>query len=96
MRNWTPYSGVYSSMRGVPLFLVCSLAVLAQQSPQQEPLDTAIQAAWQARNNGHFEEAVNGREQARALLERAPAGSPRFAGWVQQVAQIYQIGRAHV
>jgi tetratricopeptide (TPR) repeat protein len=53
-------------------------------------LDAAIQAVWQARNSGHFEEAVAAREQARALLPRAPLDSPQFPGWAQQVAQLYQ------
>jgi tetratricopeptide (TPR) repeat protein len=76
-------------MLRVPLFLFCSLAALAQPSPPQDPLDTAIQAVWQ-NGNGRFEEAAAAREQARALLQRAPAASPRFGGWVQQVAQLYQ------
>jgi len=90
MRNWTRCSGVYTNMLRVPLFLVCSLAALAQPSPRQDPLDTATQAFWQARNNGRFEVAAAGREQARAQLQRAPVDSPRFAGWAQQVAQLYQ------
>jgi len=90
MRNWTRHSGVYSNMQRVPLFLVCSLAALAQESPRQDPFDSAIQAVWQARNNGRFEEAAAAREQARALLQHAPADSPQFAGRLQQVAQLYQ------
>jgi hypothetical protein len=90
MRNWTGCSGVYTNMLRIPLFLVCSLAALAQPSPRQDPLDTTIQAVWQARNNGRFEEAAAARDQARALLQRVPMDSPRFAGWAQQVAQIYQ------
>ena len=90
MRNWTRCSGVYSNMLRLPLFLVCSLAVLAQQRPQQDPLDGAIQAVWQARNDGRFQEAAAARERARALLQRMPADSPRFAGWAPQVAQLYQ------
>jgi tetratricopeptide (TPR) repeat protein len=83
MRNWIRCSGVYSNMVRVLLFLVCWLAALAQQMPQQDPLDTAIQAAWQA-------SGAVGREQALALLQRKPVDSPRFAGWAQQVAQTYQ------
>jgi tetratricopeptide (TPR) repeat protein len=94
MRNWTRCSGVYSNMLRAPLFLVCSLAALAQVSPQprprQDPMDAAIQAVWQTRNTGRFAEAATMREQARALLQRAPVDSPQFAGWVQQVAQLYQ------
>ena len=90
MRNWTRSSGVYTNMLRLPLVLVCSLAALAQPSPRQNPLDAAIQAVWQARNNGRFEEAVAARDQARALLPRAPVDSPQFAYWVQQVAQLYQ------
>lgn len=90
MRNSPRCSGVYSNMLRIPLFLICSLAGVAQLQPQQDPLDTAIQAVWQARNNGQFGEAAAAREQARALLQRVPADSPQFAGWVQQVAQLYQ------
>jgi tetratricopeptide (TPR) repeat protein len=91
MRNWTRCSGVYSDMQGVALFLVCSLAASAQESPRQDPLDSAIQAVWQARNSSRFEEAAAAREQARALLQHAPVDSPLFAGRVQQVTQFYQI-----
>jgi tetratricopeptide (TPR) repeat protein len=90
MRNRLRPSGVYTNMLRVPLFLVCSLAALAQPSPRQDPLDAAIQAVWQARNSGHFEKAVAAREQARAVLPRAPVDSPQFPGWAQQVAQLYQ------
>ncbi len=89
MRNWTRSSGVYSSMLRVLLFLVCSLA-LAQPSPQQDPLDQAIQAVWQARNSGRFEESAASRDRARALFQQKSVDAPQFAGWAQQVAQIYQ------
>jgi hypothetical protein len=49
MRNWTRSSGVYTNMLRVPLFLICSLAALAQPSPRQNPMDAAIQAVQQAR-----------------------------------------------
>jgi tetratricopeptide (TPR) repeat protein len=90
MRNWTGSSGVYTHMLRVSLFLVLTWAAPAQPSRQQDPLDAAIQAVWQARNTGRFDDAAAAREQARALLQRAPVDSPRFAGWVQQVAQAYQ------
>jgi tetratricopeptide (TPR) repeat protein len=90
MRNWLRPSGVYTNMLRVPLFLICSLAALAQPSPRQNPMDAAIQAVWQARNTGHYEEAVAAREHARALLPRAPVDAPLFSGWVQGVAQFYQ------
>src|ERR1039457_6791812 len=96
MWNWTRWSGVYSNMHRAPLFLVCSLAALAQQSTQQDPLDTAIQAVWQARSNGRFEDAAAAREQARAQLQRAPADSPRFTDWVYQVMQLYQPSNLNV
>jgi tetratricopeptide (TPR) repeat protein len=96
MWNWTRWSGVYSNMHRAPLFLVCSLAALAQQSTQQDPLDTAIQAVWQARSNGRFEDAAAAREQARAQLQRAPADSPRFTDWVYQVMQLYQHSNLNV
>jgi tetratricopeptide (TPR) repeat protein len=90
MRNWTRCSGVYCNMLRMPLFLLGSFAALAQPSPVQDPLDAAIQSVWQARTNGNFAEAAAARQQARALLQRAPVDSPRFAGWAQQVTQSYQ------
>jgi tetratricopeptide (TPR) repeat protein len=90
MRNWARRSGVYSIMVRMPLFLICAFAALAQPSFRQDPLDTAVQSVWQARNSGRFEEAAAARDQARALLQRAPVDSPRFAGWAQEVAQSYQ------
>ena len=90
MRNWFQSSGVYTNMLRVPLFLVCSLAALAQPSPPQNPMDAAIQAVSQARQSGRLEEIVALREQAHALLQRVPADSPQFANWSQQVAHLYQ------
>ena len=90
MRNWTRPSGVYTNMLRLPLFLLCSLAALAQSSPRQNPLDAAIQAVWQARNSDRGEDAVAAREQARALLSRESPDSPQFSYWVQQVSQFYQ------
>jgi tetratricopeptide (TPR) repeat protein len=91
MRNSTRCSSVNTHMHRLPLFLVCSLAVMAQPSPQQDPMDTAIQTVWEARSDGRFDEAAAARERARALLQRMPVDSPRFAGWVQRVAQLYGI-----
>ncbi len=90
MRNWTRLPGVYNTMQRISLVTVFSLVAAAQPLMQQDPLDTAIQAVWQSRTQGNFEGAGAAREQARALLQRVPVDSPRFAGWVQQVAQIYQ------
>jgi len=90
MRNRTRCSGVYSNMHRVPLLLVFSLTAFAQPLPREDPLDTAIQAAWEASGNSHFADAAAAREQARTLLQRAPADSPQFAGWVHRVAQLYQ------
>jgi tetratricopeptide (TPR) repeat protein len=89
MRNKTPHSGVYSNMNRLLLVLACSIAALAQQPSPQDPVDAAIQTFWRM-DSAHFQEAAAAREQARALLQRVPATSPRFAGWAQQVAQLYQ------
>jgi tetratricopeptide (TPR) repeat protein len=90
MRNWIHGPGVYCNMLRLPLFLACALVAVAQLAPQQDPLDTAIQRVWRARNNGSPEEAVAARDQARVLLQRVPVDSPRLAGWAQQVMQLYQ------
>ena len=88
MRNLLRSSGVYTHMLRVPLFLLCSLAALAQ--PQLNPIDAAIQAVQQVRYSGRTEEIAALREQAHALLQRVPAGSPQFAKWVHQVADLYR------
>lgn len=89
MRNWTRCSGVYRDMLRVPLFLVSSLAVLAQPMPR-DPLDTTLQQYWQARQQGRIEDAALRRQEARALLEAVTPDSPRLRMWVQQVTQLYQ------
>jgi len=89
MWNSTRRPGVSSNMHRVPLFLAYLSVVLAQQ-PQQDPLDTAIQAVWQARTDGHIQEAAAARDQARALLQHTPVDSQGFAVWVQQVSQLYR------
>ena len=61
MQNWIHGPGVYCNMHRLPLFLICALVAVAQPAPQQDPLDVAIQRVWQARNNGHFEEAAAAR-----------------------------------
>ena len=90
MRNWFQSSGVYTNMLRVPLFLLCSLAAMAQPSPRQNPMDAAIQAVSQARQSGRAEEVAALREEAHALLRRAPADSPQFANWAHEVAHLYQ------
>ena len=74
-------------MLRIPLFLVCSLAALAQPLPRQNPMDAAIQAVQQVRDSGPTEEFAALREQAHALLRRVPVDSQQFANWAQQVAQ---------
>jgi tetratricopeptide (TPR) repeat protein len=90
MRNWRRSSGVYTNMLRVPLFLLCSLAALAQPLPRQNPMDAAIRAVQDLRYSGRTEEIVALREQAHALLRRVPVDSPQFANWAQQVASLYQ------
>ena len=90
MRNSFQSSGVYTNMLRVPLFLLCSLAALAQPSPRQDPLDAAIQAVSQARQSGRLEAIAALREQAHALLQRVPVDSPQFATWAHEVAHLYQ------
>ena len=78
-------------MRRAFLCLLCSFTALAQ-TPQQTPIDTAIQAYWNARSAGHFDEAAAKREEARAFLAQMPVEARQFAGWVQSVTQLYQGG----
>ncbi|MGA8581922.1 MAG: hypothetical protein WB579_24760, partial [Bryobacteraceae bacterium] len=89
MGNWTARFGFYINVLRVPLLLVCSLTALAQQPPQEDPFDAVIQAVWQAKSQGRFQEASAGRERARTMLQRMPPATPQFASWVQQVAQLY-------
>jgi tetratricopeptide (TPR) repeat protein len=77
-------------MPRVSLFLLCSLAALAQQAPRQDPLDAALQAAWREAAKAPFQQSAATREQVRSLLQHVPANAPRFPGWAQQVAQLYQ------
>jgi tetratricopeptide (TPR) repeat protein len=91
MRNPSACSGVYPHMLRASLLLVCSFLAPAQQRQQQDPLDKAIQTAWQIQNdNSRAQDSIAVREQARSLLQRVPADSPRYASWVTQVAQLYQ------
>jgi hypothetical protein len=90
MRNWFRSSGVYTNMLRAPLFLLCSLAALAQPLPRQDPMDAAIQAVQQVRYSGLTEEIAALREGAHALLQRVPVDSPQFANWAHQVACLYQ------
>lgn len=72
------------------------LALACFTSAQQEPLDKAIQAAVQTNNTVHYREGAAAREQALTLLQQVPPDSPRFEGWVQQVAQLYQASNLNV
>ncbi len=90
MWNRTGRSGVYPSMRRACLLLVCSLAMMGQPLTPEDRMTAAIQALWEAPDKGPIEAIAARREEARALLQRAPVDSPRFAGWVQQLATIYQ------
>jgi tetratricopeptide (TPR) repeat protein len=73
--------------RGI-LCLVFSFAALAQ--PPRDPMQTALQDYWRAQNERRFEDSTARRAEVRALLGRAPAESPQFTNWAQQVAQLYQ------
>ena len=64
------------------LFLAAAVGAMAQPPDAVHPLDTALQAAWQAMGDGRFEETAAKREQARTLLRSVPADSPRFIAWV--------------
>ncbi len=89
-------------MRGAVLCFLCSLTALGQapaamaQAPYRDAVGAAIQAYWQARGDGRFEEAAAQRNLARSLVERLPAEAPQFASYVQQVAQLYQNAGMHV
>lgn len=89
--NFWIADGVYRNMRRAFLCLLCSFTALAQ-TQQQTPIDTAIQAFWNAREHGRFNEAAAKREEARGLLAQMPVEAPQFSGWVQSVTQLYQGG----
>src|ERR1051326_6664971 len=80
--NWLPAFGVYTSMRLLVWCFLGSFAALAQP-PRQEPMDGAIQAVIQERN---LETRAPLRDQARDLLQHAPANwpsrSPERANWM--------------
>jgi tetratricopeptide (TPR) repeat protein len=90
MRNWNRCPGVYCNKSRVALILIASTMAMAQQGQTQDPIDAAVQEVYTARAGGHFEEAARAREKADALLQRVPIDAPQFAGWVQQVAQLYR------
>src|SRR3954447_24503731 len=72
--------------------LVCSLFILTAlaQPPQQDPIDTAMQAFRQAHNEGRFNDAATHREHAARLLDTMPVGAQHFAGWVRPVMLSYR------
>ena len=86
--NWIARFGFYLIVLRVSLLLICSWAAMAQPD-QENPLDAAIGAAWRAQNEGRSADAAAGREQAKSLLQRAPAALPQFESWVRQVAQLF-------
>src|ERR1700676_5007456 len=72
-------------------FSVFAAVGLAQIPPQQEdPVQSAIRAYQNAREQGRFDEAVTKRELARDLLDQIPPDSPQLGHSVRNVAQIYQ------
>src|SRR5262245_17978635 len=87
--NPTVRHGVRHNMRRAFLCLLWSVAAVAQ-TPPREPLDLAFEAYWKARGEGRFEEAVAKREEAAALLDRAPVDDARFGSWAASVSQLYQ------
>jgi hypothetical protein len=77
------------------LLLLCCTVALGQVEPR-DPFDRAMQSSQQARTQGNPVEAAARREEARKLLEQMPAGSPQWAGRVQNLAQAYQGSGRHV
>lgn len=78
-------------MRSLVLVCFCCWSAAAQAA-QPEPVDAALQTAWQVNNNGQAEEALAARDAVRSLLQSVPSDEPRFGYWVQQVALLYQNG----
>src|SRR5579864_4673964 len=77
------------------LLLLCGTLAVGQVEPR-DPFDRAMQSSQQARTQGNFAEAAARREEARKLLEQMPAGSPQWAGRVQNLARAYQGSGRHV
>jgi tetratricopeptide (TPR) repeat protein len=50
----------------------------------------AINSTWPAVSSGRLEEAARFRDRAYALLQKAAADNPGFAGWAQQIAASYR------
>jgi len=83
-------------MPGGFLVLLCSAVALAQLGPApRDPFDTVLESYQEARVAGSFDQAAAHREQARALAAHTPPDSPRFAGHVQTVSQLYQGAGRH-
>src|SRR5579871_4619456 len=78
--------------RGSWLLLFPALA-LAQTPP--DPYDRAMQAMQEARSQGNPAEVAARRDEVRRLLDQFHAGSPQWAGRVQNVAQIYEGSGRH-
>jgi hypothetical protein len=76
-------------MRRALLCLLVAAAVRAQQRPA-DPIFARQQAVQKARTEGRFAEAAALRDEARAILRVLPADSGPFAGWVSNVASLYQ------
>lgn len=90
MGNSVCTSGVYRNMKRAALVLVACVAAWSQGPRALDPVGAVLQKAWQAQGSGGSAEVAARREEARDLLRRAPADSPRFAGWAQQVANLYR------
>ena len=66
---------------------------LPAQTPfRQNPVDAAIQAAWQSQPNS--QEQAARQDQARALFAGASPAEPQFGAWAQMLSQFYQ-NRGH-
>ena len=71
------------------LLFVCASALGAQPGAVS-PFDALAQAYWKAHSDGRFRDAAAARDDARHLLDRVAVEQPRFAWWLQTVAQLYQ------
>jgi hypothetical protein len=81
-------------MKRVSLLVLCSTVAVAQIEPRGL-FDGAMQGSQEARMQGGSADAAAHREQAAKLLEQMPAGTPQWAGDVQNLAQSYQSSGWH-
>src|SRR5262249_4079443 len=80
---------LFAPIKSVRKWFIGFLFLFTAMGQSANPISSAMEAVWSARQEGRFTDAAQHRENARRLLEQMPGDAPEFPAWVKAVADLY-------